>query len=227
MSLKDIAGLGFSVTTVGTVLLFFLGKAYYSGLFGDAGASVDDVRVEFTDLICPSMQSIVAIYHFVLTLAIRQKPVWSKEGDGLAPARGEVAYYWLRSVVFFVTLGTAAFNGLLQTACSVLVGVSMGWLVAWALGHRSTESRAVSIALAYLVLCFHARFTGQHDARSSTTIIAIQLKDQKEPLAMKKLYVASSGAYGVVVLPKEAKLATRQMLMFVPLGQIQSLSFAR
>ncbi len=218
-TLSRISRLGLSLTTVGTAYLFFLGRSYYSGLFGKYGAQHAGVQLGFADTIVPNLYSLIFLYHVLLSYVSwdYQFPDAGREaGSAASPTT------WERRIVRFQTLLSIA--GLLYflfgpgrafIGLTILGGGVLGWAIVFVLRCRIPDLRIMGIALAVLVSLIHARISGTYAPADPLKPISVRVRGSNVPLTGVRIYEGPSGLYILQAVDG------MQELVFLPASTIE------
>lgn len=223
-----LAQVGVPLTTLGTLGLFFLGEAYYTGFFSVWSARVEDIRIDFVDRLSPSVPSIVVMWHTLLTFVAVRRPtrLFLEQQDPRTPSRGECVFnrfldgLWVLSAVVLLWQGSLI-------AWAVGLGVILGLWLAWSTTWVYSVNRLFAIATIFVAMSAHAKYIGQSESISQVSWVQVKTKAAGEQTLLK-VYVSSEGVYGALqdnVLDKDSDKL--RMLVFIPMGEILSLTFVR
>src|SRR5574342_605361 len=157
-SLVALGRLGLSLTTVMTAAFYFLGVAYYDGLFRRLAVPVPQIDITWSDAIRPRLYSLALLYHVLLGYVdSRHRAIRSsrdKAGLLLVSSVGEL--WWLKTLNTASLIFTAWM--LFRENFFLVVTVIIGGVTGIALRHISTWTvpgpKIIAFALAFIGSAF-------------------------------------------------------------------------
>lgn len=215
---ERFAKLGLSASTVGTILLYFIGDQYYSGFLATYGVAPSDVKVDFRDALRINLPSLLLLYHIIVAYVgsahqLRQR---SPERDAESTTSGRLER-WLRALLLVASLAALAYffsSGHSFQAITILLGIALGTALAFVLRFAPPDLKLVYTAIAVMLVLMHARYAGRKSAPDHLQGVAVTTEHGDDIAVYGRIYESSDGMYLL------HDMGDHKTLLFLPKSQI-------